>query len=55
MAFTFGAGDLARGCVNMQLLILPNVAWLATCHSDARFGSRARRILREIKVQQLVS
>ena len=25
MAFTFGAGDLARGCVNTQLLILPNV------------------------------
>ena len=25
MAFTFGAGDLARGCVNTQLLILPSV------------------------------
>ena len=25
MALTFGAGDLARGCVNTQLLILPNV------------------------------
>ena len=25
MAFTFGAGDLARGCVNTQLLILPTV------------------------------
>ena len=25
MAFTFGAGDLARGCVNTQLLILLNV------------------------------
>ena len=25
VAFTFGAGDLARGCVNMQLLILPSV------------------------------
>ena len=22
MAFTFGAGDLARGCVNTQLLVL---------------------------------
>ena len=30
-------------------------AWLATCHSDARFGSRTRKILREVKVQQLVS
>ena len=25
VAFTFGAGDLARGCVNTQLLILPSV------------------------------
>ena len=25
MAFTFGAGDLARGCVNTQLLILLSV------------------------------
>ena len=25
MAFTFGAGDLARGCVNTQLFILPSV------------------------------
>ena len=25
MAFTFGAGDLARGGVNTQLLILPGV------------------------------
>ena len=25
MAFTFDAGDLARGCVNTQLLILPSV------------------------------
>ena len=25
MAFTFGAGDLAGGCVNTQLLILPSV------------------------------
>ena len=25
MAFTFGAGVLARGCVNTQLLILPSV------------------------------
>ena len=25
MAFTFGAGDLARGCVYTQLLILPSV------------------------------
>ena len=25
MAFAFGAGDLARGCVNTQLLILPSV------------------------------
>ena len=25
MAFTFGAGDLARGCVKTQLLILPSV------------------------------
>ena len=25
MAFTFRAGDLARGCVNTQLLILPSV------------------------------
>ena len=25
MAFTFGAGDLARGCVNTQLLMLPSV------------------------------
>ena len=25
MAFAFGAGDLARGCVNAQLLILPSV------------------------------
>ena len=25
MAFTFGAGDLARGCINTQLLILPSV------------------------------
>ena len=25
MAFIFDAGDLARGCVNMQLLILPSV------------------------------
>ena len=25
MAFTFGADDLARGCVNTQLLIRPNV------------------------------
>ena len=24
MAFTFGAGDLARGCVKTQLLILPS-------------------------------
>ena len=24
MAFTFGAGNLARGCVNTQLLILPS-------------------------------
>ena len=25
VVFTFGAGDLARGCVNTQLLILPSV------------------------------
>ena len=25
MAFAFGAGDLARGCVNTQLLVLPSV------------------------------
>ena len=25
MAFAFGAGDLVRGCVNTQLLILPSV------------------------------
>ena len=25
MAFAFGAGDLARGCVNTQLLILPGI------------------------------
>ena len=25
MAFAFGAGNLARGCVNTQLLILPSV------------------------------
>ena len=25
MAFIFGAGDLARGCVYTQLLILPSV------------------------------
>ena len=25
MVFIFGAGDLARGCVNTQLLILPSV------------------------------
>ena len=25
MAFTFGADNLARGCVNTQLLILPSV------------------------------
>ena len=25
MAFTFGAYNLARGCVNTQLLILPSV------------------------------
>ena len=25
MAFAFGAGDLARGCVNAQLLILPGI------------------------------
>ena len=25
MAFAFGAGDLARGCVNTQLLILPSI------------------------------
>ena len=25
MAFTFGAGDLVRSCVNTQLLILPSV------------------------------
>ena len=25
MVFTFGAGDLARGCVKTQLLILPSV------------------------------
>ena len=25
VAFTFGADDLARGCVNTQLLILPSV------------------------------
>ena len=28
MAFTFGADDLARGCVNTQLLILPNVGFV---------------------------
>ena len=27
MAFIFGAGDLARGCVNTQLLILPSIGW----------------------------
>ena len=27
MTFTFDAGDLARGCVNTQLLLLPSV-WL---------------------------
>ena len=30
-------------------------ARLATCNSDARFGSRVRNILREVKVQKLVS
>ena len=25
MAFAFGGGDLARGCVNTQLLILPSI------------------------------
>ena len=25
VVFTFGAGDLARGCVDTQLLILPSV------------------------------
>ena len=25
MAFAFGAGDLARRCVNTQLLILPSI------------------------------
>ena len=25
MAFAFGAGELARGCVNTQLLILPGI------------------------------
>ena len=25
MAFTFGAGDLARGFINTQLLILPSI------------------------------
>ena len=25
MAFAFGADDLARGCVNTQLLILPSI------------------------------
>ena len=28
VAFTLGAGGLARGCVNMQLLILPSVRLL---------------------------
>ena len=30
-------------------------ARLVTCHSDARFGSRARKIGREVKVQHLIS
>ena len=25
MAFTVGAGNFARGCVNLQLLVLPSV------------------------------
>ena len=31
MAFTFGAGDLARGGVNTQLLILPVVGLEMVC------------------------